>query len=218
GFEVWEAASGGEALALAERGPDLMLLDVHLPDLSGLEVCRLLKARPQTVLLPVVMLSGVAIQENDRVQGLEGGADAYLTKPVGPDELVAQVRTLLRIRHVEEQATAARQEAEAERQRLRLVLDTLPVGVWVTDGRGTIVQWSPACERIWGGVRPVGPDRYDEYKGWWRGTGKRVEAHEWGAARAVLRGETSLNELIDIEPFTGGRKTILNSAAPLRDE
>jgi two-component system, cell cycle sensor histidine kinase and response regulator CckA len=218
GFEVWEAATGGEALALAERGPDLVLLDVHLPDTSGLEVCRLLKARPQTALLPVVMLSGVAVRADDRVLGLEGGADAYLTKPVGPDELVAQVRTLLRIRRVEEKATAARKEAEAERQRLRLVLDTLPVGVWVTDARGNIVQWNPACQRIWGAVRAVGLDQYDQYKGWWRATGKRVEGHEWGAARAVLRGETSLNEVIDIEPFGGGRKTILHSAAPLRNE
>ncbi len=217
GFEVWEAATGGEALALAERGPDLVLLDVHLPDLSGLEVCRRIKANPQTALLPVVLLSGVAVHEHDRVQGLEGGADAYLTKPVGPDELVAQVRTMLRIHRVEQMAVAAQREAEAERQRLRLVLDTLPVGVWVTDARGTIVQWNPACERIWGGVRLVGPDHYGEYKGWWRGTGKPVEAHEWGAARALLRGETSLNELLDIEPFTGGRKTILNSAAPLRN-
>jgi len=60
-------------------------------------------------------------------------------------------------------------------------------------------------------------DQYIEYKGWWTNTGKRIEAREWALACAIEKGEISLNEVIDIECFDGSRKTILNSAVPIRD-
>ena len=84
------------------------------------------------------------------------------------------------------------------------------------DRKGRITHGNPAGLRIWGGARYVGPDRFGEYKGWWSDTGKSIEPHEWAAARAIQQGETSLDELIDIECFDGTRKTILNSAVPIR--
>src|SRR5262245_50562115 len=89
GFEVREAATGGEALRLAEARPDLLILDVQLPDASGFEVCRAIKANPATASALVLHLSGVARTSADRTFGLEGGADGYLTKPIDPDELIA---------------------------------------------------------------------------------------------------------------------------------
>ena len=100
---------------------------------------------------------------------------------------------------------------------LRTVLDTLPVGVWVTDHEGRMTLGNPAGQRIWGGGRFAGIEQYGEYKGWWTETGKRIEPQEWALARAVRTGETSLNEEIEIEGFDGARKIILNSAVPLRD-
>lgn len=100
---------------------------------------------------------------------------------------------------------------------LRSVLDTLPVGVWVMDREGKIIRGNPAGKKIWAGARRVDFKQHSEYKGWWAGTDRLIQPHEWAAARAIERGETSINELVDIECFDGTHRTILNSAVPLRD-
>ena len=101
GFRVALASSGAEALALASSEVELVVLDVHLPDLHGFEVARRLKQDPSTAHIPVLHLSAKYVSPGDRVSGLEGGADGYLTQPVVPDELVAQVRALLRLSRTE---------------------------------------------------------------------------------------------------------------------
>ena len=99
---------------------------------------------------------------------------------------------------------------------LSLVLEALPVGVWIMDRTGRITYGNPAARQIWAGGRYVGPERFGEYKGWWAGSNSRIAPDEWAAARAIQKGETSIEEVIDIECFDGTRKTILNSARPLR--
>mgnify|MGYP006294768337 CR=1 FL=1 len=99
---------------------------------------------------------------------------------------------------------------------LQRVLDVLPVGVFIADEHGAIAWTNAAVERIWGGARHVPLERITEYKGWWSDTGDPVR--EWAFGRAFTRGETSTDEIIDIECFDGSRKTILNSAAPVTDE
>ena len=113
----------------------------------------------------------------------------------------------------EHRAAELRQSEET----LRTVVESLPVGVWFTDPEGRILHGNPAGRRIWGGQALVGVEDYGEYRGWWADTGERIAAEEWALARAV-QGETSLNELIDIETFDGERKRVLNSALPLRAE
>lgn len=117
-------------------------------------------------------------------------------------------------------ADITRQEAMEKLQKqeelLRLVLQHLPVGVWVTDAKGTILTGNEASRKIWRGVRYVGIGGYGEYKGWWADSGKLIEPEEWALARAIQKGETSLDEVIEIECFDGTRKTILNSALPIR--
>lgn len=96
GFRVARAGDGEEALIqVSEAPPDVILLDWMLPNVSGIEVCRRLKARPETRALPVIMLSARA-EELDRVRGLETGADDYMVKPYSIAELMARVRTQLR--------------------------------------------------------------------------------------------------------------------------
>jgi PAS domain S-box-containing protein len=117
--------------------------------------------------------------------------------------------------------TKRKRAQEALRQNeelLRNVLELLPVGVWITDKNGVITQGNPAGQKIWAGSRYVGIEQYGEYKGWWLDTGKRIESEEWAAARAVIKGETSLNEEIEIECFDGSHKIISNSAIPLRND
>ena len=130
GFDVVEAANGTQALALAADGPDLVLLDVNLPDLDGFEVCRRLKNDPATASIPVVHLSAAHREIDDRVRGLEGGADAYLTLPVRSEELIATVNTVLRIHRAET-------ELRESQERYRRLIDTALEGVWTLDATAT---------------------------------------------------------------------------------
>ncbi|MCG7518294.1 phosphate regulon transcriptional regulator PhoB [Ruegeria sp. Ofav3-42] len=96
GFRVSKAASGDEALLLVdEDNPDIIVLDWMMPNLSGIEVCRRLKTRPDTRAIPIIMLSARS-EEVDKVRGLETGADDYVVKPYSVVELMARVRTQLR--------------------------------------------------------------------------------------------------------------------------
>ncbi|MEX3689914.1 response regulator [Paraburkholderia sp. BR14263] len=98
GYAVIEAATGQAALeAVREQAPAIVLLDVKLPDISGIEVCRLIKADPETNSTLVLQTSAAAVQTRDKILALDGGADSYLTEPVEPAELVANVRALLRL-------------------------------------------------------------------------------------------------------------------------
>lgn len=106
----------------------------------------------------------------------------------------------------------------AEEKLLERVLEVLPVGVRISDREGNIVKGNPAGRMIWQDALDVGIERCGEYRGWRHGTGEPVAPEEWGLARAVRKGETVLNEIIDIECFDGSRKTILNSGIPLHDD
>jgi adenylate cyclase len=110
GYTVAAATTGEEALAsLRASPPDLVLLDVVMPEMSGYDVCRAIRADPALAMLPVVMVTALENRE-ERVKGLEVGADDFLSKPVNPPELVARVRSLLRIRRLYE--TVQRQADE----------------------------------------------------------------------------------------------------------
>ena len=96
GFRVLQAHDGLQALDLVKRErPNLLILDLMLPQISGLDVCRRLRKEPDTARLPILMLTAKA-EEADKVLGLELGGDDYLTKPFGPRELVARVKALIR--------------------------------------------------------------------------------------------------------------------------
>ena len=96
GWQAHVTPSGDEALAIARKQPvDVAILDVMLPGISGLEVCRLLRADRATASLPIIMVTARA-EETDRIMGLEIGADDYISKPFSPNELVARIRALMR--------------------------------------------------------------------------------------------------------------------------
>ncbi len=118
GYVIVEASTGTEALQLIHsENPQLVLLDVNLPGLSGYEVCQQLKANPTTKALPVLLISGSFVEGRDKAQGLENGADGYLIKPVDPVELMAHIKALLRMRKAEserEQLLVREREARAQ--------------------------------------------------------------------------------------------------------
>ncbi|MDY0387725.1 MAG: response regulator [Methanolobus sp.] len=110
-YEVIPAYSGQEALdKVKSEKPDIILLDVMMPDMNGYEVCRVLKTSVETQFLPVVMVTALS-GKDDRIKGIEVGADEFLGKPVNRLELVTRVRSLLRMKHLQDKILAERNEA-----------------------------------------------------------------------------------------------------------
>jgi DNA-binding response OmpR family regulator len=145
GFEVIEAANGTQALELARASlPDLILLDVKLPDINGFEVCRQIKASPETAAILVLQTSAAAVQSIDRIRGLDGGADSYLIEPIEPAELIAHVRALLRVRRAE----GALRESE---ERFRQMAENIDDVFWMLDpATDQLLYVSPAYHHLWG--------------------------------------------------------------------
>ena len=114
GFVVYDAATGADCLELfAKREPDLVLLDINLPDLNGIEVCRTLKSSPAGASVIVLQISATATAAPHATAAFNSGADAYLAEPVDPDVLVATVRALLRLRAAERALALANSRLEA---------------------------------------------------------------------------------------------------------
>ncbi|MEH2137871.1 hybrid sensor histidine kinase/response regulator [Nostoc sp.] len=142
GFTVVEAATGTAGLkAAAEHQPALVILDVKLPDISGFEVCRQIKANPETAFIPVLHLSASFIQSQDKAEGLDSGADAYLAQPVEPIELLATVRSLLRIRRAEEAALSSAREWQT-------TFDSIKDSVCLVDQEGIILRCNRAMMQL----------------------------------------------------------------------
>jgi class 3 adenylate cyclase len=113
GYAVVTAGSGKEALERVERDkPDLVLLDVMMPGMTGYEVCRTLRDNPATAMLPVVMVTALDPAE-ERVKGIEAGADDFLTKPINQPELLARVRSLLRVKALHDELADLNRTLEA---------------------------------------------------------------------------------------------------------
>jgi PAS domain S-box-containing protein len=111
----------------------------------------------------------------------------------------------------------AEEELRQQKQLFEQIIEITPVGLWVIDNNGIIVRGNSYSKKIWGGARYIGIDQFSEFKGWWADSGELIKAHEWSAARAIQKGEISLNEEIVIQTFDGVQKTILNSSIPIRD-
>lgn len=119
GFMVHEAADGAKTLEMvAADHPAVVLLDVKLPDIDGFEVCRRLKSNPATASTMVLQVSANLVERSDKIRGLDGGADGYLTEPMTPDELVATVRSYVRLQQME--AKLAHSNHELQRQTVEL--------------------------------------------------------------------------------------------------
>ena len=104
GFRVIEASNGHDALTLASADqPDLILLDTKMPDINGFEVCRRLKANPDTQAISILQTSASFVRTTDKIAALDGGADNYLFEPIEPEELIANIKALIRLSHAEKE-------------------------------------------------------------------------------------------------------------------
>ncbi|MBP5969847.1 MULTISPECIES: response regulator [Pseudomonas] len=141
-YEVLEAGTGTDGLALIEsEAIDALILDVNLPDMSGFDIVRILRADTRTALLPVIHVSAASIQTGDIITGLNAGADAYLIHPVDPDVLLATLRTLLRVRDTEN----ALRESEA---RFREIFVNVSAPIAVLDANLKVHECNHAFNQL----------------------------------------------------------------------
>ena len=139
-YDVIEAYDGEEALAKAKtENPDLILLDIMMPRLTGYEVCQQLRADKKTKDIPIVMITALH-EMDDRIKGIEAGADDFISKPFNKAELLARVKSLLRMR----QPTARKDETTV----LDTILSDLAEGVVVTDGQWKIKNMNQTAQEL----------------------------------------------------------------------
>jgi DNA-binding response OmpR family regulator len=185
------ASSGDQALKLAsEQTPDLIILDLNLPVLGGLEVCRLLRTRPGTAKTPIIMLTA-RTTESDRVLGLDAGADDYISKPFSPRELAARVRAVMRRGRPEDVVPPPIYRGAhlvADFDAIAIAVDGQPVKLtrrefellkYLVLNRNRVLSRDRLLERVWGYDRLIETRSVDVHVGRLRGklgaAGKQIE-------------------------------------------
>ena len=143
GYICEQAGHGASALELAQTMPDLIILDVRLPDISGYDVCRQLKSSPVTSSIMILQVSASFVSNDDRVKALDAGADAYITHPIDRMVLIATVRALLRLRTAEVSARRSSEEWQT-------TFDSLSEGVALVGHDGCVVRWNNAFREMCG--------------------------------------------------------------------
>ena len=141
GFRTREASNGAEGLAAADDSISAVLLDIHLPDIDGFDLCAILRTRPGTARMPVLHLTAAYVTDEDKVRGLDSGADAYLTRPVEAAVLVATVQALVRTRVAEE----AMRRSESK---FRAIYAQAQAGIGLLDDQGRVLDANPALLKL----------------------------------------------------------------------
>jgi DNA-binding response OmpR family regulator len=177
GLDITVVGAGDLALkAAGEAPPDLVILDLNLPVMSGTEVCRLLRARPATAQIPIIMLTA-RTAEADRVSGLDSGADDYITKPFSLRELAARVRAVLRRRGRSDDGALsvyAGAHLKADFDAVAVTVDGDPVKLtrrefellkFLVENRNRVMSRDRLLERVWGYDRDVETRSVDVHVG-----------------------------------------------------
>jgi PAS domain S-box-containing protein len=175
-YEVMTAQSGKEGIKLAKtKKPDTILLDIIIPIMDGYEVCKKLKQDNELKYIPIIFLTAVKTSMQDMIKGLELGAEAYLTKPVEPGELIAQIEVMLRIKKAEDELqaekelleqkvlertkdlvkaitklTKSREEIKKSEELNRSITQTAADGIISINSEGIIFSWNDSAKRIFG--------------------------------------------------------------------
>ncbi|HUQ07010.1 MAG TPA: response regulator [Kofleriaceae bacterium] len=193
GFEVVSVDNGGAALSAARDDIDVVLLDVQLPDFDGYEVCRRLKADPETANLIVLLSSATSVTTNNKITGLDSGADGYLVQPYEPAELFATLRSLLRARAAERRA-----QALADELRLAMAVRDEFLAMLGHELRNPLATMTTALEMLHMRRDPASLDRYLPLLG-----------------RQTANLAHIVDDLLDIARITHGKVTIRRDVVDL---
>jgi PAS domain S-box-containing protein len=211
GFDVLEAGTGAQAVELGRsRTPDLIVLDMNLPDMSGMDVCARLRAYPETAWIPVLHLTATYPTSDKWVAALDQGADAYLAEPVEPSVLVATVRALLRAR-------TAEAEVRRAAERWQTTFDAIAHGIAYVDADGSILRCNRAYADLYGltpeqvvGARlPAWPEAPTPADGWPFERAQRSLQREFSELEVKGRWlEVAIDPVVRNGVFLGGVRTV----------
>jgi PAS domain S-box-containing protein len=212
-YDIRSVTDGEEALAeIAKREPQLVLADVMMPRLDGLNLLARLRANPPTRTLPVILLSARAGEEA-RIEGLAAGADDYLVKPFSARELVGRIGSALELARLRKEVNEQLQEKEALLTRL---IEQLPVGVGLIGADGEVLLKNDQMSRFVGNIVP---SRQEAEYGRWYGyhaDGRRIERQDYPISRA-LRGEVDPGTEYCYRHDDGSESWTRVNAVPLKD-
>lgn len=212
-LEVRCCTSVKEALDLLNQEQfDAVVSDYQMPEADGISFLKSLRESGNGI--PFILFTGKG-REDVVIQALNNGADFYLQKGGSPTPMYAELEHKLRVAVDRRRQTL---ELHENRNRFRMVLEKLPIGLWLADRDGKLVLGNPAGQRIWGGHPRVGQDEYGVFKAWRLPQRERIQPDDWALGYAVNEGRETDWELLEIEAFDGSRKTIYNWATPLKND
>lgn len=220
GYDLITATSGEEALEVIKmQEVSLVLLDIQMPGMDGYETARRIKETEHGRDVPIIFVTAI-FNENPHIkQGYEAGAVDYFTKPFDPDILRLKVgiyasyhqKTLL-LREREKRIEQTEELLKAGRK-LSAILESLPVGVMISDTEGRICQANEETLRIWKSDKISMDDSYGAFLEWWSRGGHFIKD---SISNVLAGGTPSHNQILQIECFDGSAKTVLSSVSPLR--
>ncbi len=222
-FDLRFAASGAEAIASlkARSDVDVILMDLQMPLMDGYEAVTHIKKIGGCEDIPIVFITAVYKEDPFVKRGYEVGGMDYFTKPFDPDLLRLKMSVYSSFRHKaavlaerEQQLRETEQLMKAGRK-LAAVLESLPVGVLISDVHGRICQVNDEVSRIFKSVDLLKNDAYGEMLGWWNSGDQALKDPDGALSRALRSGEPSHHEVSQIRCFDGSSKTIRISASPL---
>jgi PAS domain S-box-containing protein len=217
------ANSGKEAIEIlkSRNDIDIILLDLQMPEMDGFETAKKIKEIKGCEDIPIIFITAYFKEDPFVKKGYEHGAVDYFSKPFDPDILKMKVKIYSSFRHrasllVErERQLKASEELLNTGKKLSSILESLPVGVIISDSQGRVIQTNEEVQRIFKQTKSIIHDTYGEILGWWDSSGSLLKGKEGPLSRA-LAGQPSSNEFLQVRCVDRSFKTILCSASPLR--
>jgi CheY-like chemotaxis protein len=218
------ALSGTEALEHLRAHPDiaLILLDVQMPGMDGMETSRRIKELPGCRDIPIIFITAVFTEDSFVRQGYQAGGVDYFSKPFDPEILRLKVGIYASFRQKaallkdKERQLRASEELLRTGRKLSAILESLRVGVIITDAQGRVCQTNDEVLKILKSVDQIRSDSYGEFLQWWERDGQLLKGREGPLMQSLLKGDISHNEVVQLTCLDQSTKSVFASTSPLR--